>query len=76
MTINLIPIPTKDFYALYGIVESSRLAIQPARQTLLKTARADSILQLKEDLKQWIAKAGGVSTGGNCTGGSNRIQSP
>ncbi len=55
------PIPTKDFYALYGIMESSRLAIHPVHSNVLLEARADSIVQLKRTIKNLIAEANGVA---------------
>ena len=57
------PIPTRDYYALYGIMESSRWAIHPVRSEILAANRMDSIRHLKEELKQWIGSVNGVDPG-------------
>jgi len=50
------PIPTTDYYSLYGIFESTRFAIVPARTPISALAQLDSIQTLKTQLKKLIAQ--------------------
>jgi hypothetical protein len=48
-------IPTTDYYALYGIFESTRFALLPSNTSLASTATVDSIEQIKQKIKALIA---------------------
>jgi len=48
------PIPTTDYYSLYGIMESTRFAIRPAGDALQALATIDTIRQLKTAIREWI----------------------
>lgn len=50
------PIPTTDYYSLFGIFESTRFAIVPARTPIRALAQLDSIQALKTQLKKLIAQ--------------------
>ncbi len=50
------PIPTTDYYSLYGIFESTRFAIVPARTPMKALAQVDSLQALKVKLKTFIAQ--------------------
>jgi hypothetical protein len=47
-------IPTTDYYALYGIFESSRVHLYPAEATPDDHQYIDSIQQLKQELHQYL----------------------
>lgn len=49
-------IPTTDYYALYGIFESTRFSVQPARAGLPQMAAIDSIEQYKQAIRKMIAR--------------------
>jgi hypothetical protein len=50
------PIPTTDYYALYGIFESTRFTVQPAHSGILELAVIDSIEQYKKSIRQMLAE--------------------
>lgn len=49
------PIPTKDYYSLYGIFESSRVTAHPADMTAASLRGIDSLQQLKQAIRQTLA---------------------
>ena len=49
------PIPTADYYAMYGIFESTRFAIQPARTALEDFQLIDTLQEISGGVKEWIA---------------------
>ena len=49
------PIPTADYYALYGVMESSRFSPKPADITFEKVGNASEIQVLKDSIKNMIA---------------------
>lgn len=55
------PIPTSDYYALYGILESSRYMIYPSNTKAFQQPVLDSIQQLKQEIKTWIAQENGYN---------------
>lgn len=61
------PIPTSDYYALYGIMESSRFSPVPSDVTLEKELEMEEAMKLKTHLRkliadQWLADIKEVST--------------
>ncbi len=50
------PIPTKDYYSLYGIFESSRVTAHPADMTAASLRGIDSLRQLKQAIRRTLAK--------------------
>jgi hypothetical protein len=48
------PIPTTDYYAMYGMFESTRFAIHPANTPMQALEKVDSIRQLKREIRQLI----------------------
>lgn len=48
------PIPTTDYYAMYGMFESTRFAIHPANTPLQALEKIDSIKQLKKEIRQLV----------------------
>ncbi|MCB0667420.1 MAG: PSD1 domain-containing protein [Saprospiraceae bacterium] len=52
-------IPTTDYYALYGIFESTRAHLYPAEATVDYPAHVDSIVKLKEELKRYLTEITG-----------------
>jgi len=51
------PIPTTDYYALYGIMESMRYSLIPSNQSMVSSKTVDSIELLKKDLKLLLKDA-------------------
>ncbi len=56
------PVPTTDYYALYGIIKSSRYALRASNVTEEVRMQIDSLAVLKKKIremagKQWIAEA-------------------
>ncbi len=51
------PIPTADYYSMYGLIESSRFSPVPANFTKDKAKSHEEILQLKKDVRSIIANA-------------------
>ena len=49
------PIPTADYYAMYGMFESMRIGPRPARFGEEKRKTLDEIRTLKRELEGWIA---------------------
>ena len=49
------PIPTADYYSLYGILESTRFTPRPASLGLPALEKIDSIQAFKKNLRQFIA---------------------
>lgn len=49
------PIPTKDYYSLYGIFESSRVTAHPADMTAASLRGIDSLGQLKQAIRRTLA---------------------
>ncbi|XOV91654.1 MAG: PSD1 and planctomycete cytochrome C domain-containing protein [Bacteroidota bacterium] len=49
------PIPTADYYALYGVMESSRFTLKSADVTYEKLQDFEKLNQLKKDLKSMVA---------------------
>ncbi len=49
------PIPTTDYYALYGVMKSSRFTIQPAHFTLEKEENLEKLEELKTDVRKMLA---------------------
>ncbi len=49
------PIPTADYYAMYGVLESSRFSPKPAGLTYDKMKSAEEIQTLKNELRNMIA---------------------
>lgn len=50
------PLPTSDYYALYGIFESARFTYYPTNSGLVQQARIDSIEQHKRAIRELIAR--------------------
>ncbi len=50
------PIPTKDYYALYGVMESSRFSPRPAEVTYQKLRNIEKLDQIKRDIKEMVAE--------------------
>lgn len=50
------PIPTADYYALYGVFESTRFSIQPAKATLSQIQVIDTLQEINDGVKEWIVK--------------------
>ena len=48
------PIPTADYYSMYGIIESSRLVPKPARKPMDQTAKVKELKALKVQIKENI----------------------
>lgn len=48
------PIPTADYYALYGIFESTRFSIQPARTTTNQLQLIDTLQEVSNGVKKWF----------------------
>lgn len=57
------PLPTADYYALYGIFESARFTYYPTNSGLLEQARIDSIREHKQAIRELIAKTIPVDQG-------------
>ncbi|MEZ5042727.1 MAG: PSD1 and planctomycete cytochrome C domain-containing protein [Saprospiraceae bacterium] len=57
------PIPTTDYYALYGIFESTRFAMVPAHTAWQSMKVVDSLWVLKKQLKEFIAKTADINPG-------------
>lgn len=57
------PLPTADYYALYGIFESARFTYYPTNTGLLEQARIDSIRQHKQAIRKLIAQVMPVEEG-------------
>jgi hypothetical protein len=51
------PLPTADYYAMYGIFESSRITYYPANTGLIQAAQIDSIRAHKKAVRELIASA-------------------
>lgn len=49
------PIPTADYYALYGVMESSRFSPKPANLTYDKVKSVEEVQTLKNEIRQLIA---------------------
>ncbi len=49
------PIPTADYYALYGVMESSRFSLNPSNLTYDKVKSLDEIETLKSGIRNLIA---------------------
>ena len=49
------PLPTADYYSLYGILESTRFSLVPARSGLQALALVDSIEQYKKAVRELVA---------------------
>ena len=49
------PIPTADYYALYGVMESSRFSHRPANLTFEKAENTAELQAIKDSLKNMIA---------------------
>ncbi len=61
------PIPTADYYAMYGVMESSRFSQRPANLTFEKVENIAEIAAVKDALKnmvadQWLKESAAVST--------------
>ena len=50
------PIPTADYYSMYGIIESSRLVPKPARKPTDQPAKLEELKTLKAQIKEHIGK--------------------
>ena len=48
------PIPSTDYYAMYGMIESARLGPLPARRTLEQEQQFGQVVELKKDISQQI----------------------
>ena len=51
------PIPTSDYYALYGVMQSSRFSPRPAEITFEKVQNHEKLLEIKSDIQEIIANA-------------------
>ena len=49
------PIPTTDYYAMYGMIESARLGPKPARSKLEQLAVLEEIKTIKSDVRDQVA---------------------
>jgi len=49
------PIPTADYYAMYGMIESARLGPIPARRTKKQEENIEQIKTLKQQIKEYLA---------------------
>lgn len=56
------PIPTTDYYAWYGIFESTRFAMVPAQTGQQSWQLMDSVAAQREDLKRFIAERASISS--------------
>ena len=50
------PIPTTDYYAMYGMLESSRLGPIPARQTLQQESYLQELKSIKQEIRQKLGE--------------------
>ncbi len=51
------PIPTTDYYALYGIMKSSRFSVKDANFTLEKAENLAELNQIKDEIRKLTARA-------------------
>ena len=45
------PIPTTDYYAMYGMIESSRIGPLPARKSLKQTTHVEELKRIQKEIK-------------------------
>ncbi len=50
------PIPTTDYYAMYGMIESARIGPLPARKTLEQAAQIERLTELKGEIRSELGQ--------------------
>lgn len=70
------PLPTADYYALYGIFESARFTYYPVNTGLQEQSRIDSIQEHKQAIRKLIAEVMPVEDGPLVLATSQKLHRP